>query len=249
MTIFEKSPPPELDAVQSLLRFQEHVVRCPEIRGDQWSNHLGVRFQTTDRSPALMWCYFNVLEPAGKERVFSSNLLLARGDAAAVIFVNHGNQFYLCSKNEIGNILIYEQERAREFAYAVGFPCGNPVIQSRAWTAPVFAERVARKDNANENRPNDACVSFFSADSADVEITSCRNVGGRFLLRLANTTGQEISAAITAFCGIGQAFLTDLRGNKTADLEIRDRSALVPLRPWNIRQVSLTALLDPGFPI
>ncbi|MDP7289550.1 MAG: hypothetical protein QGH94_16335, partial [Phycisphaerae bacterium] len=230
-----------LDAGQSLLGFQEHVVRCPQIRGDQWINHLGVRFWPADRSSALMRCYFNVLEPAEKERVFSNNLLVARGDAADVLFVNHGNQFYRCSNNEIGNILLYEQERAREFAYAVGFPRGNPVIQARAWTSPLFAEKVARKAATNENRSDDACVSFFSVDSTDVEITSCRYVDGRFLLRLANTTGQEISAVINAFCGIGQAVLTDLCGNKMADLEIRDRGALVPLRPWDIRQVALTA--------
>jgi hypothetical protein len=115
------------------------------------------------------------------------------------------------------------------------------VIQARAWTSPLFAEKVARKAATNENRSDDACVSFFSVDSTDVEITSCRYVDGRFLLRLANTTGQEISAVINAFCGIGQAVLTDLCGNKMADLEIRDRGALVPLRPWDIRQVALTA--------
>ena len=119
-----------LDAGQPVATFDTEITRAPAVEGNQWHNHLGVRFELADATAEISNSHFNVLEPFPHRQIYSPYLLLA-GDT---IFLNTGNEFYVRDDGALSNILIMENESARRFQYAVGLAEKNPVMQSRKWT-------------------------------------------------------------------------------------------------------------------
>ena len=229
-----------LDAHQPLVCFEEHILQCPELHDDQWTNHLGVRFGMAWQRPKLKRSYFNVLEDTEAQHLSSVNLLVAQGPDAEMLFVNHGNQFYVCRDNEIRNILIYENEPCRRFCYAVGCCEDNPVMQARSWVQPCFIQKATgAPEGGSPNRILSSKMSFFSINPPDVELLSCRYVDGRFLLRLANTTDQALDTTVESYCPLGQAFLTDLLGRQLEALRVSDRTVHIRLQPCDVRQLAL----------
>ncbi len=228
-----------LDAQSCVLSFEDRVLRCPEIRGDQWRAHLAAYHTLADASSEMMRSHANVLEPAQVERVFSLNLLLARGADQDVLFINEGNQFYTCRGGQISNILVFEQEWGRAFASGVGFPQDNPIAEARAWVQPTFVAKVGADPGAGPNAARCLPRSFMSVECGDVEVLSVRYDDRALLVRLANTTDAEVQTELNTPLGVREAFLTDLRGANAAQLPVVDNSATVTLRPWDIRQVAL----------
>lgn len=230
-----------LDAGQSLLRYEVHVLRCPSLRGDQWVNYLGVRFQLANPAPQWTRCHGSMLEPVADENVFSRNLLLARSPGDDVLFVNFGNQFYRVRGGAVDNILVFEQEPGRRFAGAVGAALDNPIMQARAFVEDVYVERLPRAAGARASGGAPA-VSLLSVDRPDVEILSCRRGRGHLLVRVASTTARPVTARIRVPGPVEAAHLTDLRGDPQEPLETSDGQAIVPLRPWDVRQIALAPM-------
>ena len=125
-----------LDAGQPVVDFETRVGQLPSPSGNQWKNHFGVRFELADPAPTIFTSQYNALEEYGKPKLFSANLLLAKGQGADVAFFNKGNEFYVRDGSAISNILIMENEPARRFRYAIGTGQRNPLIQARARDQP-----------------------------------------------------------------------------------------------------------------
>lgn len=216
-----------LDSGATTLTCETQVLEVPPLAGDQWHNHLGVRFELAERGE--VWSsHFNVLEPFPHDRIYSPNVLVAD----EVVFLNEGNQFYIREGTALSNILIMENEPARQFRYAVGLVQKNPIMQARAWAQPCFIERVHAKKSFAQ-----FLVQF---DRADIELLSCRYDDGALLLRLANTCDRKVPTSLTMFAPIAAASSTTLAGDHKSNLPVQDGSVALELSPWDIRQVRLT---------
>ena len=216
-----------LDSGATTLTCETQVLEVPPLAGDQWRNHLGVRFELAERGEVLS-SHFNVLEPFPHDRIYSPNVLVAED----VVFLNEGNQFYIREGTALSNILVMENEPARQFRYAVGLVQKNPIMQARAWAQPCFIERVNAKKSFAQ-----FLVQF---DRADIELLSCRYDDGALLLRLANTCDRKVPTSLTMFAPIAAASSTTLAGDHKSNLPVQDGSVALELSPWDIRQVRLT---------
>ena len=219
-----------------MVDFDTHVVHAPAVEGDQWENHLGVRFQLTDASAAIRASHFNVLEPFHRAKIYSPNVLLAGSDGAETTFLNRGNQFHTREEDVLRQILIMENEAARDFRYAVGAAEANPLMQARRWAAACF---VHVPEAGVDDVPTGSLVDF---DCPDIELLSCRREEDALLLRLANTCGSRVKAVLKMFRPISSAELTNLTGKPARSLTLRDGRATVQLRPWDIRQLRVRLL-------
>ena len=76
-------------------------------------------------------------------------------------------------------------------------------------------------------------------DSPDVELLSCRLEEGSHLLRLANTCDHGVRTLLGMARPITAACITTLAGVEKRALKIKDGRAVVPLRPWDVRQVKV----------
>ena len=124
-----------------------------------------------------------------------------------------------------------ENESARRFCYAIGAAADNPIMQGRQWALQYFVEEVSPSENGP---PRESLVDF---SQQDVELLSCRQKDGDLLLRLANTCGSKVKAMLGLFRPIKQATITSLAGKHISNLVLHNGRAVLPLRPWDVRQV------------
>ncbi len=220
-----------LDVETPVLTFETEVIEAPAVEGNQWKNHLGIRFQLVPKQPRVLASHYNVLEPFGLPQVYSTNLLLVEGDDAATTFLNEGNQFYVREGSRLDQILVMENEPARRFRYGVGVPEANPLMQARAWAGACFAHA------ANGASPVEG--SLVDIGSPDIELLSCRLEGGALLVRVANTCDREVRTTLGTTRPVAAARTTTLAGVEKRSLTVRDGRAGVKLRPWDVRQVRL----------
>jgi hypothetical protein len=233
-----------LDTEQQVVDFETIVGEPPEFTGNQWRNHLGVRFFLSDASATIQACHFNVLEPFDREQVISPNVLFVQGERANLVFLNEGNEFYLKQGTAISNILVVQNETARRFRYAVGVAAANPLMQARNWYQPVIVATAStdHRDRAlsSEMQSGEPTMSLLSFESPDVELLSCRWEDGALRVRLANTSGAPVQTQLASFLPIAEAELTSLDGVHAVRQEVMaDGNVALSLRPWDIKQVRL----------
>ncbi|MSS71033.1 MAG: hypothetical protein EXS64_06060 [Candidatus Latescibacteria bacterium] len=226
-----------LDAEASVVEFETEVDDVPELKGNQWRNHLGVRFALAGAGTPIQTCHFNVLEPHDGEQLFSPNVLVAQGEPVSTVFLNEGNEFYLRQGAALSNILIFENEVSRRFRYAVGIAGNNPLMQGRIWHQPVIPTPISAGGSGSPVR--EPSGSFLSFDSPDVELLSCRLKGDVFRVRLANTTGKAVQTHLRMFLPIASAELTGLDGRRAVEQPVAAGQVALSLRPWDIRQLHL----------
>jgi hypothetical protein len=234
-----------LDTQQAELNFETRVLKAPHVKGNQWRNHLAVRFVLADRDVSIETCHFNVLERHDGEQLISPNVIVARSQATSVAMFNEGNQFYRREGNLISNILIVENESARCFRYGIGIAADNPIMQARMWAQPVTIAATSSRVNISADAPVPAesyVISFVSLDSADVEVLSARVEEGTLRVRLANTTGRPIEARLKTFLAFDFAERTGLDGRRPVPQEVCDGQIMLSLRPWDIVQTKLATL-------
>jgi hypothetical protein len=218
-----------LDASQPVATFDTEISQAPAVEGNQWHNHLGVRFELANASAEIFNSHFNVLEPFHHRQIYSPYLLLA-GDT---IFLNTGNEFYVRDDGAVSNILIMENEAARRFQYAVGLAETNPVMQSRKWTQPCFIEAISGIDSQ-------LCHSLIRFDSDDIELLSCRFHEGTLLIRMANTCASKVNTDLQTLGSIDSASITTLADSPLETLSVRDNKVPLEFRPWEIQQLRIT---------
>ena len=224
-----------LDVGQTVAAFETKVLNIPKLEGDQWRNHLGVRFAWPDANTGILTSHFNVLESFSHKQIFSPKVLVARSETGDTVFLNEGNQFYVRDGNSLRHIMIMENEPLRKFRYAIGLADHNPIMQSLKWSQPCF---VQRNDKINASK----CVSqsFIDFDNENIDLLSCRYEEGALLIRLANTIGTEVQATLTAFESITSASVTGLDGKHKRSLNVNEGRVKLNLRPWDIRQLRIT---------
>ena len=218
-----------LDAGQPVATFETEIMQTPDVAGNQWNNHLGVRFELAEVTAEISNSHFNVLEPFHHRQIYSPYLLLA-GDT---LFLNTGNEFYTRDDGALSNILIMENEAARHFQYAVGLPETNPVMQSRKWSQPCFIEAISGIDSQT-------CHSLIHFDSDDIELLSCRFHEGTLLLRIANTSASKVKTDLQTFGAINSASITTLANSLLETLTVRDNKVSLEIQPWKIQQLRIT---------
>lgn len=220
-----------LDINSPVLDFTLHVVEAPHLEGDQWENHLGINFHLGHQATNIETSHFNVLEPFHRDKIYSPNLLLARTDSHATVFLNRGNQFHVRNGEVLRQILVMENEAAREFCYAVGAAEVNPIMQARRWAAEIFVH------DADTLGGNDADESLVAFSSPDVELLSCRRDQDALLFRMANTCSRRVKTEMRLARPIGSAQFTMLNGQPGRSLAVHQGHVTIPLRPWDVRQV------------
>lgn len=221
-----------LDIRASVLTFETEVLEAPAVEGNQWKNHLGLRFQLPMENPEILASHYNVLEPFPLRQIYSTNLLVVRDGGEASIFLNEGNQFYVQEDGRLDHILVMENEPERHFRSAVGIAEGNPIMQARRWAGPCFVHPVGG--------PTFTEGPLVEISSEDVELLSCRFEGGGFLVRLANTCDREVRTTLALTRSISAATIATLAGVDKRKLTVRDGRTALTLRPWGIRQVKLS---------
>jgi len=224
-----------LDANQAVATFATKVLEVPGLEGNQWSNHLGVQFQFPDAGTEILASHFNVLEPFFHNQIFSPNVLVTRSEAGDTVFLNEGNQFYVRDGQSLRHIMIMENEPLREFRYAVGAAKNNPIMQSLKWSQPCFVQKTETRNGLEH-----ANQSLIDLGNENIELLSCRYDQGALLVRLANTAGVPVKAALSVFQPVTSASMTGLDGKPGRSLKVSDGRIKLNLRPWDIRQVRMT---------
>jgi len=219
-----------LESGGDVLHFDTTVHDAPDVEDNQWENHLGVRFEAADPAFVVHACHFNVLEEVPHRTLSSTNVLVARSEAAQVAFLNEGNQFYVREGGSLSNILIMENESARRFRYAVGPAAENPLMQARMWRQP--REAIPAQADLQSG-------SFFEFGSPDIELLSCRKEGDCLLLRMANTTSNRIRTTLRAWQPVREARRTWLNGDPKGVLKVEDGKVKLSFRAWDILQVQI----------
>ncbi len=219
---------------EPLLRFETTVAQADEnnrdlpvmtvlsLQGDQWENHLGVCFDVPDDDAIWERGHFNVLEPTNHHRLFSPNLLLARGERIDTTFINFGNAIYKRDGSQICQLMIYENEPTRCFEYMVGVADDQPVIQARAAVQPVYVERIVPSSHSQTsvtdvmvfNRP------WVDIDHPAIELISCARVADGIRYRLANTRSRPVHTSIRVVGYSETAYLTDFLGRSRTPVDV-----------------------------
>jgi hypothetical protein len=223
-----------LDAGQSQATIATMVHNVPEVEGNQWENHLGVRFELPEPDTDIHTSHFNVLEPFAHAQIFSPNVLVAQRAAGATAFFNEGNQFYVREGQALRHIMIMENEPLREFRYAIGVAGDNPIMESLKWSQPCYVQRTDRCGTGTTGQ------SLIETSSDHVSLLSCRYEEGALLVRLANTMGKPVKTSLKAFRPIRSAEVTGLDGNRGKLVKVTDGGIKLNLRPWDIRQLRIT---------
>jgi hypothetical protein len=176
-------------------------------------------------------------------KLFSVNVLRAVGPDADLLWINHGNQFYVREGGEIRNILVYENEPGRQFEYAIGFSVNNPLQEVRKLAQPCFVEAFDAPAHVRSKRHTDTTQSswssLFAFEKGTAELLSCRYAKGKLLVRVAALTGNEQEVVFNSPIATTQAYRTDLRGTRLEKLALSDGRISLVLRPWDIAQIEL----------
>jgi hypothetical protein len=236
-----------LDTQQAQLDIQTTVHTPPEVHGNQWKNHLGVRLGLPDPKFTLSTCHFNVLEEYDRPKIFSPNVLVAHCDGIDIAMLNAGNQFYVRDGETLSNILVVENESTREFHYAIGAAETNPIAQGLNWRLPCFvhaghAASTAAGSLVTADRP---AISFIDIDHADIALLSCGRLAAAdeadagWRVRLANTCDQKRRAILRAAWPIRSASITDLTGKTRSTLDVQNDAVTLEFRPWDIVQIQM----------
>jgi alpha-mannosidase len=226
---------------QSILRvfveILDLVSSAIDPRASPWQSYIASRFAWPDSRSVLMRAVGQVAEPSRSQRPESPYFVEIHGRRHRAAIITGGLPFHQrIGQRMLDTLLVTATESSRSFEFAVGVDLPNPFQAALDLITPAV---MIPCDGPPTSGP---AGWFFHVDVQNIVITSLAPLGPSrcgVRMRLFESAGRYTRARLRCPRNVGEARMTDFRGQRLSTLEAEADTLSLDLSPHEITQIEI----------
>jgi len=212
------------------------------VRGNPWLTGWCCRFAWDNETAAVSRSVLGQIAGFRLERIESPDFIEISDDSHRLTILSDGRPWHRRSGTRmLESLLQVEGEHVTHFRFRLDFDQPSPIRSAEDALAQVFSLHVPRR------RPKTSTAWILGLSAKNVQLVQARwlplapNAPDELSLILSETEGLSTSCHVrTARTPVAAWFVNHDRSHKVLLENISDSGLLVPLQPFQIREVVLT---------